>query len=268
MVRSTTPTRLISRETRTNREQSQITHRRLRRVWNQADSVRVGQQGGRSSFAGWLHKDGSCNMMSLTGNSMSGRAPMYDSLLANFDLLRKRTARFRRVALHIHSPDSHDWARGAPDAARNQRSRFDGDSGLIEFCSELKPHLDMAGITDHMRCSFATRLSSSVSIPDEFCVLPGMEVNLVSTSTAPAPADVAASTSRNTDWNLSFSAMDCSSRVCRSILRSDRFCQATDILSEAKSYVSDGRLVHEITFDVDIETNVLSDGRLERACTS
>ncbi len=103
---------------------------------------------------------------------------MYKSLLDSFDLLRKRTARFRRVALHIHSPDSHDWARGAPDAARNQRSRFDGDSGLIEFCSELKPHLDMAGITDHMRCSFATRLSSSVSIPDEFCVLPGMEVNL------------------------------------------------------------------------------------------
>ena len=103
---------------------------------------------------------------------------MYASLLADFDFLRKRTARFRRVALHIHSPDSHDWARGAPDPARNQRSRFNGDSGLTEFYSELKPHLDMAGITDHMRCSFATQLSSSVSIPDEFCVLPGMEVNL------------------------------------------------------------------------------------------
>jgi len=103
---------------------------------------------------------------------------MYHSLLADFDLLRQRTARFRRVALHIHSPDSHDWANGAPDAARNQRSRFDGDSGLAEFLSELKPHFDMAGITDHMRCSFATRLSSGYCTPDEFCVLPGMEVNL------------------------------------------------------------------------------------------
>jgi DNA repair ATPase RecN len=36
----------------------------------------------------------------------------------------------------------------------------------------------MAAITDHMRCSFATRLSSNVSVPDEFCILPGMEVNL------------------------------------------------------------------------------------------
>lgn len=103
---------------------------------------------------------------------------MYKSLLTDFDSLRKKTARFRRVALHVHSPDSWDWANKAPDATRNQHSRFKGEKGLKEFSSELRSHLDVVGITDHMKCSFATRLSSSVSTPDEFCVLPGMEVNL------------------------------------------------------------------------------------------
>lgn len=103
---------------------------------------------------------------------------MFRSLLSDLDSLRKRTARFRRVALHIHSPDSHDWGREAPDRDRNRRSRFDGDSGLAEYSAELQPHLDLAAITDHMRCTFASRLSNHVTAPDEFCVVPGMEVNL------------------------------------------------------------------------------------------
>ena len=103
---------------------------------------------------------------------------MHTPLLAEFDRLRARTARFRRVALHIHSPDSRDWARGATDASRNQRSNFEDGDGLRKFAEELSPHLDLVGITDHMRCSFATRLSSAIGTSDEFCVLPGMEVNI------------------------------------------------------------------------------------------
>ena len=103
---------------------------------------------------------------------------MYTSLLAEFDQLRARTARFRRVALHIHSPDSHDWARGKVDEGRNQRTNFDSQGGLVKFGDELKAHLDLVGITDHMRCSFAANLSKKVSHSDVFCVLPGMEVNL------------------------------------------------------------------------------------------
>ncbi len=103
---------------------------------------------------------------------------MYTTLIDQLDALRGRTARFRRVAVHVHSPDSRDWGRGAADQARNDRSRFDGDSGLDEFAGELREHLDCVAVTDHMRSDFATRLSSRVGSNDESMVLPGMEVNL------------------------------------------------------------------------------------------
>jgi ABC-type cobalamin/Fe3+-siderophores transport system ATPase subunit len=99
---------------------------------------------------------------------------MFTPLLGELDGLRMQTARFRRVAVHMHSPDSHDWGTGG-DATRNARSRFDGDEGLAEFRTELEPHLDVVCITDHMKCGFATRLSRHSSQP---VVLPGMEVNL------------------------------------------------------------------------------------------
>ena len=84
---------------------------------------------------------------------------MYMALLKELDELRLRTERFWRVVLHVHSVNNHDWARNAPDPARNARNRFDGDSGPTEFLGELSLHFDMAVITDHMRCEFACRLS-------------------------------------------------------------------------------------------------------------
>lgn len=102
---------------------------------------------------------------------------MYTELLRQLESLRLRTARFRRVALHLHSPDSYDWARGVCDPVRNVRSRFDGDAGAGLFMDELRPHLDLVSVTDHMRCGFATRLSTAAGVSDEFMVLPGMEVN-------------------------------------------------------------------------------------------
>jgi len=42
---------------------------------------------------------------------MTPQVPPYQDLFATLDELRKRTARFRRVALHMHSPESHDWNR-------------------------------------------------------------------------------------------------------------------------------------------------------------
>ncbi len=103
---------------------------------------------------------------------------MFGPLICQFDGLRERTARFRRVAVHLHSPDSHDWGRRGVDEARNHRTRFDGDQGLDEFRGELRPHLDCVAVTDHMRCDFAARLSARVGSNDQFMVLPGMEVNL------------------------------------------------------------------------------------------
>ena len=104
---------------------------------------------------------------------------MYIEFINELNHLRDRTARFRRVALHLHSPDSKDWGeREVADATRNDRARFDGNHGLNEFANELRPHFDLVGVTDHMRCDFANRLSASVGSADEFMVLPGMEVNL------------------------------------------------------------------------------------------
>ena len=102
---------------------------------------------------------------------------MYADLIAKLNSLRSRTARFQKVALHVHSPDSPDWGRGAADAARNDRSRFLADGGAAEFGAELQPHLQLAAVTDHMRCGFATDMSTVVASDDELRVLPGMEVN-------------------------------------------------------------------------------------------
>lgn len=102
---------------------------------------------------------------------------MYTDLIKKLDALRSRTARFRRVGLHIHSPDSHDWGHGTCDTTRNDRSRFDAANGIGAYAKELREHLDMAAVTDHMRCGFASRVSAKVDDDDEFVVLPGMEVN-------------------------------------------------------------------------------------------
>jgi len=102
---------------------------------------------------------------------------MHATLLSKLAELKGRTARFRRVAFHLHSPDSKDWPREGSDNVRNARSRFSAATGPQEFAGELRQHLELAAITDHMRCEFATKVSAEVGSNDEFIVLPGMEVN-------------------------------------------------------------------------------------------
>jgi len=104
---------------------------------------------------------------------------MFSDLLRELDSLRRRTARFRRVALHVHSPDSHDWG-DRPHACktRNAKSRFYAGDGIDQFADELKPHIDLVGITDHMRCDYANKLCSTLGCSEDFGILPGMEVNL------------------------------------------------------------------------------------------
>jgi energy-coupling factor transporter ATP-binding protein EcfA2 len=102
---------------------------------------------------------------------------MYTDLFSKLQELKARTARFRRVALHLHSPDSQDWPRRGADHARNDPARFAAATGPSDFAAELRPYLDLVAVTDHMRCDFATRVSMSVRNNDEFLVLPGMEVN-------------------------------------------------------------------------------------------
>ena len=104
---------------------------------------------------------------------------MYEHLFRDLEDLRKRTARFRRIALHLHSIDSHDWGRAQnADSAKNSKSQFEGPKGKAHFVEQLKPHLDLLAVTDHMKCGYAVDLSNATAQDsDEFIVLPGMEIN-------------------------------------------------------------------------------------------
>lgn len=107
---------------------------------------------------------------------MTATSPYHD-LLTTLDSLRKRTARFRRVALHLHSPDSRDWNQTG-DKTLNDRDRLRAAGGETEFINALKQHFDLVVITDHMKCSYASRVSNSSRNEQDFLVLPGMEVNI------------------------------------------------------------------------------------------
>lgn len=110
---------------------------------------------------------------------MTGQVTPYQDLFTTLDELRKRTARFRRVALHLHSPDSHDWNRTG-DKTLDYRNRLLAAGGEAEFISALNKHLDLVVITDHMKCSYASRVSNASRREKDFLVLPGMEVNFQS----------------------------------------------------------------------------------------
>ena len=107
---------------------------------------------------------------------MPATSPYHD-LFTTLDALRKRTARFRRVALHLHSPDSHDWNRNG-DNTLNDRELLLAAGGEMEFINALKQHFDLVVITDHMKCSYASRVSNASRCEPDFLVLPGMEVNI------------------------------------------------------------------------------------------
>jgi hypothetical protein len=76
----------------------------------------------------------------------------------------------------VHSPDSPDWNRTG-DKALNNREKFLAVNGEAEFINALKRQLDLVGITDHMKCSYASRLSNTSRGEKDFLILPGMEVN-------------------------------------------------------------------------------------------
>lgn len=101
----------------------------------------------------------------------------YDKLLSELEKLRRRTARFRRVALHLHSPESHDWGTKG-NGVLNNRTKFQESGGKNLFIEELRRHFDLVAITDHMKCSYASDVSKATMGHDNFLVLPGIEVNI------------------------------------------------------------------------------------------
>lgn len=102
---------------------------------------------------------------------------MYQKLLEDISVLNQRTARFRKVALHVHSPDSRDWPRQPCDELKNDRNLYYATDGSIAFAEELSKHLNLVAVTDHMRCSYACHVSQNAHRSNDLVVLPGMEVN-------------------------------------------------------------------------------------------
>ena len=107
---------------------------------------------------------------------MTNQGSPYQALFTALEGLRGRTARFRRVALHLHSPESHDWNQTG-DETLNSRDKFLGVGGEAEFIKALSEQLDLVVVTDHMKCSYATKLSIASQKEKGFLILPGMEVN-------------------------------------------------------------------------------------------
>lgn len=107
----------------------------------------------------------------------------YSTLLDTIGEQRERIAFFERVVFHAHSIDSRDWAQRAnADAQRNDAARLGTEAGVDEFLDQLARHYGVVCITDHMRCTYATRLAQAALARNDITVLPGMEINCL-----PAP---------------------------------------------------------------------------------
>src|SRR5260370_39518459 len=91
---------------------------------------------------------------------------------------RKRTSRFFRVALHVHSAASHDFGKGICDKTLNDKERLSTDAGRQEFLTALHDNLDLVAITDHMVCAEAVALSRPPCPRHNFILPPGMERNV------------------------------------------------------------------------------------------
>jgi energy-coupling factor transporter ATP-binding protein EcfA2 len=104
--------------------------------------------------------------------------PDYYELERQLEEQLARTSRFRRMAFHVHSPDSHDWGRDA-DRELNDRGRFVGSEGIDAFLDALAEHLDIVCITDHMKSGLACELSRRAQnrADLELLVFPGVEVS-------------------------------------------------------------------------------------------
>lgn len=102
----------------------------------------------------------------------------YQSIFNQIEQLSENSARFRKVALHIHSPQSHDFGRGECDKKLNDKEQYLRENGEREYLKHFIGKFDIVAITDHMRIGFACRLASLARPNADICVLPGIELNL------------------------------------------------------------------------------------------
>jgi len=94
--------------------------------------------------------------------------------------LTVQSARFKRVILHLHSPDSYDFAT-TPDSdpMLNSKEKYLGANGESYFLSHLDDAVDLIAITDHMKSGYAHRVSNwAIDNKHITKVLPGIELNI------------------------------------------------------------------------------------------
>jgi len=100
----------------------------------------------------------------------------FDSLRVELNAQLAKTARFRRAAFHVHSIDSYDWGKDG-DSAANDRSKFEGDGQDAFLQHMIDAGLELAVVTDHMKCAYACELAKRAEGREEITVFPGMEVS-------------------------------------------------------------------------------------------
>lgn len=111
--------------------------------------------------------------------SREGNVSTYEDLLSQFSRLTEKSARFRRVVLHVHSPDSYDFGdRKACDPALNERSQYRSEQGKRDYINHFVGRFDIVAVTDHMRAGYACELARIASQRPDLCVLPGIELNV------------------------------------------------------------------------------------------
>lgn len=107
---------------------------------------------------------------------------MADSNYLFNDLLNltKQSARFRRVVLHLHSPQSYDFG-DTPDSDSklNNKDQYIEIGGEKLFIDHFGNSVDLIAITDHMKSEYACRLSKWTKDNNHhIAFLPGIELNI------------------------------------------------------------------------------------------
>ncbi|MEM7117823.1 MAG: hypothetical protein AAF614_35660, partial [Chloroflexota bacterium] len=103
--------------------------------------------------------------------------PEFQDLLHTFEQLTKQSARFRRVVLHTHSPDSYDFGRNGDPGANSKKTLLQVGNEHT-FIQPLQERYDLVAITDHMKVGYACRLANAVDEDSDFCILPGVELTV------------------------------------------------------------------------------------------
>ena len=107
---------------------------------------------------------------------MTDLNPLYDEIIG----LISQAARFRKLVLHLHFPESYDFGDiSGSDPTLNNRSQYLADGGEKLFLSHIGNSVDMICITDHMHSGYACRISNWVIDNQHHVkVLPGIELNI------------------------------------------------------------------------------------------